>query len=361
MSINDSSLILNTKFVVVGHVDAGKSTLIGHLLEKMGYNKQGVSEYVEKIRNQQGKEKKNNQHFSCILDIYDEERGEGKSKGKTHEYSEISMLINTTTFRAISEEQADNSSNLLNLSLIDTPGHEEYIRSTISAISSDNVTNAIVVISMKPNEFAAGFENGMLKEHMKLLKSSGIKNIIFVANKMDEIGWNKTIMEESITKIAKFAIKELGFDKNNLKAIPIDAFNGHGLLNLDNCPEWTKLSIKDAILELAKKNSKKSSGDTENKIIGNKLLVDMKVYSKNIIITPHFKCVMHYNGKEVDATVLELPALNNTQYKFIRTSGNMNESYQIIFGFPKQIEISAGTNITFRINKTTIGYGIIIQ
>ena len=156
------------KVVFIGHVDTGKSTLLGHILYKNGY----ITEHeLDKIHTQAIKEKMGRWKWARILDIYEEEM----TRGKTHEYVEIEINLNGEK-----------------VSLIDTPGHQSFVREMINGISCQ-VKSAIVMVSMIDNEFEASFNNGMLKEHILLSRCAGINNYIIVANKMDAINWDEFI------------------------------------------------------------------------------------------------------------------------------------------------------------------------
>ena len=73
------------KFVVVGHVDVGKSSLCGQILVNSGYIEQHE---FDKIKHQAERDGAKNCLFARILDIYEEER----ARGKTHEYSSFEFM-----------------------------------------------------------------------------------------------------------------------------------------------------------------------------------------------------------------------------------------------------------------------------
>ena len=124
---------------------------------------------MEEINKQTRIDGKFNWRWSRILDIYIYTRTK-KREVKRMNFRQLNLR--------------DNKS----YELVDTPGHQNFVRSMINGISS-NVNIAIVILSMIENEFEASFNGGMLKEHLVLAKAIGIQNIIIVSNKMDVINW----------------------------------------------------------------------------------------------------------------------------------------------------------------------------
>merc|ERR1712100_964826 len=111
--------------------------------------------------------------------------------------------------------------------MIDTPGHQGFIRSMIGGISRD-VDIAVLMVSVIDNEFNSSFDKGMLKEHLILAKAVGIKNLVVLINKMDTVDWNKDKYQEKVSIISKF-LKFINWENNYF--IPVSAFNGIGLIS----------------------------------------------------------------------------------------------------------------------------------
>ena len=106
-------------FVVSGHVDHGKSSMCGHILFKCGYVSEHEMKQLELKSEQNGMK---NWKYAYVLDLYDEER----ENGKTVDYVSVDFKYKD-----------------LNFSLIDTPGHKHFIRSLITGLNNENSSQLI--------------------------------------------------------------------------------------------------------------------------------------------------------------------------------------------------------------------------
>ena len=176
------------KFITIGHVDAGKSTTLGHLL----YLTKNITDHemknIEREAELNGKKKFS---YAYILDSDNEER----VRGITQYYNKYDFNYNNQQYQ-----------------MLDTPGHKMYIKEMITALSNNNDAIVCVLISALETEFNAGFINGMTKEDILIARGCDIKNLVVLINKIDMLDEN--IREEKINiikdKLDKF-IKKLGF------------------------------------------------------------------------------------------------------------------------------------------------------
>ena len=208
------------------------------------------------------------------------------------------------------------------------------------------------MLSMLPNEFESSFQNGMLKEHLVLAKAIGIENLIIVANKMDLIKWNKDLTKKHISEVVNFLVKTLKWDKTKIQVAPVDAYSGIGLTNRDNMPEWTKMSLYEHIKifpPYVLDNNKKI------KRVVNKITVHASILGLNCLITKMYKCIMHYDEKEIEITVDDIFNTDKKIIPFIRPPSDCI----LQLSFDNNIEISEKCRIILRKNDFTVGYGII--
>jgi peptide chain release factor subunit 3 len=192
--------------VIIGHVDAGKSTMGGNILYLCGMVDKRTMEKYEREAKEAGRE---SWYLSWALDSTPQER----SKGKTVEIG-----------RAYFETSARR------YTILDAPGHKTYVPSMISGAAQADI--AILVISARRGEFETGFEKGgQTREHIMLVKTAGVNKLIVVINKMDDItvNWEKARYEEIKEKLAPF-VRGAGFHvKTDVSWLPVSAYTGANL------------------------------------------------------------------------------------------------------------------------------------
>ena len=189
--------------VFIGHVDAGKSTLSGNIL----YLTDNVDKRTIERYEKEAKERNRDSWFlAFIMDTNEEER----AKGKTVEVG-----------------KAHFSTDLKRYTILDAPGHKNYVPNMIQGASQADV--GILVISARKGEFETGFERGgQTREHAMLCKTLGVSYLIVAVNKMDDptVQWSKERFEECVNKTRPF-LKSCGFViKKEVKFIPISGLGG---------------------------------------------------------------------------------------------------------------------------------------
>ncbi|KAJ8033459.1 HBS1-like protein [Holothuria leucospilota] len=203
--------------VVIGHVDAGKSTLMGHLLFLLGQvNKRTMHKYETESK----KQGKASFAYAWVLD----ETGEERERG-------ITMDVGLTKFET--EHRI--------VTLLDAPGHKDFIPNMISGAAQADV--AILVVDATRGEFETGFESGgQTREHAILARSLGVTQLAVAVNKMDTVDWSEERFNEIVGKLKAF-LKKTGFKDSEVVYIPCSGLGGENLVKrADNkeLSQWYK-------------------------------------------------------------------------------------------------------------------------
>ncbi len=175
------------KIVVVGHVDHGKSTLIGRLLYETKQLPEAKLQEIERISQKQFRDVE----FAYVLDALKEEQEQN-----------ITIDITQVLFKTKNKDY----------SIIDAPGHKEFIKNMVTGAA--NAQGAILLVS------APEGIRDQTKRHLTLLQVLGLKQILVVVNKMDMVDYDQEkfiALEREITLL---------FSRNNLQpaaVIPISA------------------------------------------------------------------------------------------------------------------------------------------
>lgn len=219
--------------VLIGHVDAGKSTTGGQILISTGVIDKRTA---EKCR-QEAKEKNHEGWWlSYVLDLNPDER----DKGKTIE-------TGRGTF------QTKNK----NFTLLDAPGHKGFIPEMITGASQADV--AVLVISARKGEFETGFERGgQTREHAMLAKTAGVRHLVVFINKMDDptVEWDESRFKECRDKLGPFLKKQCGFKDKEIFFIPGSSFTGAFIKDPapTECPWYSGPSLLDHLDSLPNLN-----------------------------------------------------------------------------------------------------------
>ena len=200
--------------VVIGHVDHGKSTLVGHILYRLGL----VDEKTVKILEEEAKKKgKESFKFAWLLDKLKEERERGVTIALTYLKFETRKYIFT---------------------IIDAPGHRDFIKNMITGASQADA--ALLVVSARKGEFEAGMSaEGQTREHAILAKTMGINQLIVAINKMDATDppWSEKRFKQIVEILSKF-LKSIGYDPSKIPFIPVSAWTGDNLIERSVNMPW---------------------------------------------------------------------------------------------------------------------------
>ncbi len=214
----------HVNLVVIGHVDHGKSTMMGHFLYKLGAIDERI---IEKYRKEAAEIGRESWAYAWVLDTLREERSRGLTIDPTYTKFETEKYYFT---------------------LIDAPGHRDFIKNMISGTSQADA--AILVVSAKPNEFEAGFsKGGQTREHAILAKVLGIRNLIVCVNKMDAVGYKQDAYEYVRSELSKFLFsREMGYKPEDVPFIPTSGLKGDNLVEKSpNMPWYDGPTLKEAL------------------------------------------------------------------------------------------------------------------
>lgn len=190
--------------VVIGHVDAGKSTLMGHLLCDTGNIPQRVMHKNEQESKKMGKQ---SFMYAWVLD----ETGEERERG-------ITMDVGSSRFETPNKT----------ITLLDAPGHKDFIPNMISGANQADV--ALLVVDATRGEFETGFEQGgQTREHALLVRSLGVNQLGVVVNKLDTVNWSKERFDEIVGKLKVF-LKQAGFKDSDVVYVPCSGLTGQNLV-----------------------------------------------------------------------------------------------------------------------------------
>uniref|UniRef100_A0A3Q2SYM5 HBS1-like protein n=1 Tax=Fundulus heteroclitus TaxID=8078 RepID=A0A3Q2SYM5_FUNHE len=199
--------------VVIGHVDAGKSTLMGHLLYLLGnVNKRTMHKYEQESK----KAGKASFAYAWVLDETGEERDRG-----------VTMDVGMTKFETNSKV----------VTLMDAPGHKDFIPNMITGAAQADV--AVLVVDASRGEFEAGFEaGGQTREHALLVRSLGVTQLAVAVNKMDQVSWQQERFQEISSKLGHF-LKQAGFKESDVFFVPTSGLSGENLTARSTVSELT--------------------------------------------------------------------------------------------------------------------------
>lgn len=203
--------------VMIGHVDAGKSTISGQIMLATGQIDQRTIERYKKEAEEKGRD---SWYLAFIMDSNDEE----KAKGKTVEVGRAQFTTQQKRY-----------------TLLDAPGHKNYVPNMIGGAQQADV--GVLVISARKGEFETGFDRGgQTREHAMLAKTLGIKRLIVLVNKMDEktVNWDQARFDAIEAKLTPF-LKKSGFNvKTEVSYCPISGYSGQNISSRYEECSWYK-------------------------------------------------------------------------------------------------------------------------
>jgi len=207
---------VHINIVVIGHVDAGKSTTTGHLIYKCGGIDKRTIEKFEKEANEIGK---GAFKYAWVMDKLKSERERG-----------ITIDIALWKFETAKYY----------FTIIDAPGHRDFIKNMITGTSQADA--AVLVVASPTGEFEAGIaKNGQTREHALLAYTLGVKQMIVLINKMDEktVSWSQARYDEIQKELSSY-LKKIGYNPEKVPFVPISGWAGDNMLEKSANLPWYK-------------------------------------------------------------------------------------------------------------------------
>lgn len=195
--------------MTAGHVDAGKSTLIGRLLFDTGAIQETE---MRKLKELATELKKETFEFAFIMDTVKEERERGVTIDIMHK------PFNTQKWY---------------MTIIDAPGHRDFVKNLITGAAQADV--ACLVISAKQGE---GIQE-QTKEHAWLLRVLGIGQVMVVVNKMDAANYDEKRFNEIKDEATKL-LKPIGYKTDEMPFVPVSAWQGDNVAKKSDKMPWYK-------------------------------------------------------------------------------------------------------------------------
>ncbi|GFO46187.1 elongation factor 1-alpha [Plakobranchus ocellatus] len=202
--------------VVIGHVDSGKSTSTGHLIYKCGGIDKRAIEKFEKEAQEMGK---GSFKYAWVLDKLKAERERG-----------ITIDICLWKFETTKYY----------VTIIDAPGHRDFIKNMITGTSQADC--AVLIVAAGVGEFEAGIsKEGQTREHALLAYTLGVKQLIVAVNKMDstEPPYSQNRFQEIQKEISAY-IKKVGYNPKAVAFVPISGWHGDNMLEESGNMSWFK-------------------------------------------------------------------------------------------------------------------------
>ena len=197
--------IINVAFV--GHVDHGKSTTIGRLMFDSGTL---PAQELEKLKAIAAEHGKSGFEFAYVMDKFKEER----ERGVTIDLSYQKL-----------------PTNKFDVTIIDAPGHKDFIKNMITGASQADA--AFLCVAAKEGV------QPQTKEHAWLLRTMGVSQVSVVVNKMDTVDYKEEDYKKVVEEVSVI-LKQAGFKTDEMAFIPASGLMGDNVANKSDKMAWYK-------------------------------------------------------------------------------------------------------------------------
>jgi elongation factor 1-alpha len=196
--------------VFIGHVDHGKSTTVGRLLFDSG----NIDEQtMRKLKEKASELGKSGFEFAFVMDNLKEERERGLTIDLAHKRFDTNKYYFT---------------------IIDAPGHRDFIKNMITGASQADA--GVVVVAASEGVMA------QTKEHIFLSKTLGVNQLIIAVNKMDTVNFDEAKFNK-VKEDVSALLKSVGYNPEEVPFIPISALKGDNLVKPSENLSWYKGNV----------------------------------------------------------------------------------------------------------------------
>lgn len=193
--------------VFIGHVDHGKSTTVGRLLFDSG----SIDEQtMRKLKDKAEELGKGGFEFAFVMDNLKEERERGVTIDLAHKKFESPKYFFT---------------------IIDAPGHKDFIKNMITGASQADA--GVLVVSGNPSDGV----QAQTKEHVFLSKTLGVAQLIIAVNKMDMAKYDQKRFDDVKTEVSNL-LKSVGYNPDEVPFIPVASLHGDNVAKKSENMSW---------------------------------------------------------------------------------------------------------------------------
>ncbi|MBV8329972.1 MAG: adenylyl-sulfate kinase [Verrucomicrobia bacterium] len=182
------------RIVIVGHVDHGKSTLVGRLLHDTGSLPEGKFEQIQAVCERRGMQFE----WAFLLDALQSERDQN-----------ITIDVSQIWFRSQTRSYV----------IVDAPGHKEFLKNMVTGAASASAALLLIAANEGVQEQS--------KRHAYLLSMLGVDQVMVLINKMDLVGYSEAVYSRVEQEYREFLER---LEIHPLRFIPISAREGTNLV-----------------------------------------------------------------------------------------------------------------------------------
>jgi len=190
---------------MIGHIDHGKSTLLGRLLTEAGVIDPHVVEEYRKKAEAIGKA---TFEYAWVMDSLKDERERGITIDVAHQRFDTNKYYYT---------------------IVDCPGHRDFVKNMITGTSQADA--AVLVVDAKDGIMA------QTKEHVFLARTLGVTQLIVSVNKMDRVNYDQKRYEELKKELFEL-LKVVGYKEENVVFLPVSAIEGENVTKRGDKLKW---------------------------------------------------------------------------------------------------------------------------